>query len=109
MQLRPAIRTCFSVLLFVVFLLHSVAQLPVHNYFHEQKSASCSHPNSAEIKFSCTCFSDFCLPFTQVDIQEIETPDFVYRAQSSFYLSHVLIQSNLSVSLRGPPTFENKA
>jgi|KBSMisStaDraftv2_1062788.scaffolds.fasta_scaffold3489958_1 hypothetical protein len=108
MQVKPIIRIYFSVLLFIVFILHSGVELSVHNYFHTQKQSAYNYPGTPAIKLACSCFSDFRLPFTEIDIQEIKAPDFVYQAQSSFYLPEVLIQSTHGVSLRGPPTFKNQ-
>ncbi len=103
MQLKNITRKFFAVLLIVVFSVKAGTGLYLHNSLHVKNSAASSQSTSTEIKYSCSCISDFYLPFTEIAQQKIIFPSFTYGEHTFFYTSSLLVTFSIFHSLRAPP------
>jgi len=103
MQLGHTIRKFFAFLLIIVFSLKAGTGLYLHNFFHVKSNLCTSSTGSAEIKYSCSCITDFYLPFTEISQQKIAFPFFTYEERTFPYASSIFFSTPVFHSLRAPP------
>jgi hypothetical protein len=105
MKLKDTIRKFFAVLLIIVFSLKAGMGLYLHNSIHAKNNSCTSLPGSTEIKFACSCVTDFYLPFTEASQQKINLPSFTYGEYTLSYTSSLFLAATIYHSLRAPPIF----
>lgn len=102
MHFKTAIRKLSVVLLIVVFSIKAGTGLYLHNYFHT-KNFSSSTTGSAEVKFTCSCVSDFYLPFEETVQPSVDILSHNFLEHNYSYTSFLLYTTKLYTSLRAPP------
>lgn len=105
MRLKNTIRKLFAVLLIVVFSVKAGTGLYLHDSIHSKNKSCASLPGSTEIKFACSCITDFYLPFTEASHQKINLPSFTYEEHAFSYASSIFLTTIIYHSLRAPPAF----
>jgi|SRR5437868_3089709 len=103
MQLKHTIRKFFALLLIIVFSLKAGTGLYLHSYFHVKNNFCTSPVGSTEIKYACSCITDFYLPFTEISQQKITLPFFTYEVRTFSYASSIFFSTPIFYSLRAPP------
>lgn len=103
MQLERIIKAYFVLFLFVAFSVQNGIALYLHNYFHEEKQSLPVSNSTSQIKINCSCFSDFCLPFTETSQQKINLLPVTYGVYNCFYTACIILIPSLHLSLRAPP------
>jgi len=103
MRLKNTIRKFFAILLIVVFSLKAGVGLSLHNYFHAKHIYTASQSASTEIKYVCSCFTDFCLPLTEITQPKIGLTFFTYKEHLFYRASSIFCTTIIYHSLRAPP------
>src|SRR3954452_8274161 len=104
MQLTQPIRKFFTLLLIVALSLKAGTGLYLHDYFHIKNNFCASPIGSTEIKYACTCITDFYLPFTEISQQKIVSTFFPSEDRIFFYASPIFFATHVFYSLRAPPS-----
>src|SRR6266540_3520773 len=100
---KPIIKKITAFILMLVFSQKMGMSLYLHNWLHtgRQSSATSTPVSNEEIKFACSCISDFTLPVTETALIEIPEPQkLVMNPVSS---PAVPVVFKYFHSLRGPP------
>jgi len=99
------IQKSFAIILLLLLIQKTGVELYLHNWFHASnyKQSVPNAPGNNVVSYSCNCFDDFSMPFTE-SVEPLAQP--IFSTEVEFVAAvkfSIPFSSIFYYSLRGPP------